>query len=152
MTKLISPEEQDQINAIVTRWVTYDTRGCIIYASAVGVIFVTINVLKLGMLFALTVSLLLSVPSPFLLSRWMGLRFSRGLSKEDRELIPHAKTVPVRAQDSFDYLQRACKINPQMEYLRSSQQTQGETLLRAATYTNDTPQEQLLRPSQTQEE
>ena len=39
------------------------------------------------------------------------------------------------------------KVNPEWEYLRPSHKTQDETLLRAAAYTETTPQDQLLRPS-----
>lgn len=92
------------------------------------------------------------------LSLLVGVSMKRTVAKltgEDYE------TLSIVAQDSKDRLQRygakrlletSAKIFPQKEYLRASSPTQeNDTLLRAATQTDDTPQEELLRAAPNQE-
>lgn len=88
----------------------------------------------------------------YFLRRWSLQRFARRLSNEERELLVQVAETKTFKRANFKMLLKACKIEPQKEYLRPSQQPQDETLLRAATHTDTTPQEQLLRPSSTEEE
>jgi len=88
---------------------------------------------------------------PIYLATWYAMRqFVRRLTDNEREIliqIPdeaiHAYGKPIK-----DMRKTVHKIHPQREYLRPSQQPiQDDALLRAAQYTETTPQDQLLRPS-----
>jgi uncharacterized membrane protein len=77
--------------------------------------------------------------------------FARSLNDEERDSLAFALIeADYEERETIQEILKAChKIHPQMEYLRPSQQPQGDgTLLRAATHHDDTPQEQLLRPTE----
>ncbi|GEM_PF-3332300 len=97
--------------------------------------------------------LLMHVIALYLVGRWSEKKFAQLLSSGERELLARfpKQSSGVTETQQLEKLIRLCKISPQTEYLRPSQQTQDDTLLRPAVST-DTPQDQLLRPAQTDEQ
>ncbi len=76
-------------------------------------------------------------------------RFARKLSLEERKLL-----VGIALRDSMSQyigiqeILEEIVIDPEKEFLRPFEKKDDNTLLRAATHTDDTAQEQLLRPTQ----
>ena len=83
--------------------------------------------------------------------RWATKRFVRQLAPTERNLLNKAADIPLSSREKYEHKELVevfQQIPPQAQYLRASQKPQNDdTLLRAAQYTNETAQEQLLRPT-----
>ena len=143
----IQTEEKEQVKRLLKRWINYDAKWCIFTAIIVVLLICCANIPN-----SFPISFILmpvTALACYFLWRWSLQRFIRRLSKEDRELLVRVAKDDAYTHPNFDSLLKACKINPQIEYLRPSQQTQSDTLLRAAAYTEERTQDQLLRPTDT---
>lgn len=114
----------------------------------IGTIFV-VNPLLLYLLF------LLSLVGRVCVLSSKRRHFVRQLTIEEKELLERASQIaPKSARETAVQVLRIhenLRQSDEQNLLRASQQTQEDTLLRAARYTDTTPQDQLLRPSPTEE-
>ena len=87
--------------------------------------------------------------APFFV-RWAAKRTARRLSQDQYIALERAAEIMDDSMEkkNINALLKAGKRYPEKELLRASQPSQDDTLLRAAQYTDNAPQEQLLRPSQ----
>ncbi len=82
--------------------------------------------------------------------RFVVNKFVRQMTQEERSILEDisAITLPSTEAEGLLRIKKAYdNVNPQKEYLRASQPTQDNALLRAVTYSDNTPQDQLLRPA-----
>ena len=81
-------------------------------------------------------------------------KFAKELTEEEYALLfeaTHTSSNRYERNAAQQLTKAYQKIHPKTEYLRASQQPKDETLLRAAQNTDDTPRDQLLRPSENDE-
>jgi len=147
----LTEEEKKQVERIVKRWINYSAKWALLIMVIMPVIVFLIlqtgTPLDQGTDILL---LLIHISAMTLISLWALKKFGQRLSLSERELlarVPIASLSETEKQTVANLL-KACAINPQKELLRASAKTDDETLLRAATHTDNTPQDQLLRPSQ----
>ncbi len=144
-------EEQKQLKRILKRWTfSYARLSLTIMVPIVcGLLVLHFHPLHHSISMAI---LALFFRLPFFLNRLFTKYFVKRLSADEREVLTHiAKT----STDTWE-LNRVKELigSPRSQasiLLRASQQPQDDTLLRAAQYTDDTPKEQLLRPTSTDE-
>ena len=149
-------EEQEQVAQLFTRYELYCSKWSCAYLPLLAFSFVMYfhlcemyNPLVIMFLFIGIWGVV-----PHLLYRYTAARFARLLSEEERKMIepPGYVFAEQREQDTFDHLMKAsAKITPRTEYLRASAKPEDNTLLRAAQYTDEKAQDQLLRPADNDE-
>ena len=145
-------EEQEQLKRLLKRWTKYDARWCLVTAIMVLVLLEDRYLPPLLYQLYQFLGLPLMCMACYFLWRWSLQRFVGRLSKEERELLVCPAKTNVLNRSNINALVKACKIEPEKEYLRPSiEPEQTDTLLRAATPTDNTPQDQLLRPASTDE-
>ena len=90
---------------------------------------------------------------PIILYLLKRISFLQQLTEEEKHLLLQASVNGIygdsRTAKSILTECGKLKANPRQEYLRASEKQDDDTLLRAANSTDNTPQEQLLRPSDT---
>jgi|GEM_PF-7102150 len=81
--------------------------------------------------------------------QWQARGFAQSLREDERILICRYVRTSDHMLYSVDHLVKACSRSVEKEeLLRSSTQPEDNTLLRAAQYTDEKAQDQLLRPAQ----
>ena len=85
-----------------------------------------------------------------LVNRWKVKKVVRSLSEDEREMLARSANM-IQNFNEENAVRKALqhyRVHPEKVLLRPSQETDDNTLLRAATQTEDTAQEQLLRLTQ----
>jgi hypothetical protein len=142
-------EEQEQITRLGSHWLHYDITWCLVTALTAILLLCCMSFIHPVLGFGILLPLMgFAVYS---LWHWSLHRYIRHLSKEDRELILRVSEADPATASKFGSLLSACKVDAQKEYLRPSQPTQDDTLLRAAAPTENAPQDNLLRAIQNDE-
>lgn len=156
-------EEQQQINSVLIRWNKYYERFnsslvwflLIIASTSFLLLYFGFLMLDLWILILLPAVLLGVFTLPDRIYQLSIKHFAKKLSTKEKFAL-HKFTSQHTWSDEeknarclASIFLREVKFKPDKEYLRPSQQSQDETLLRAAASTDTTPQEQLPRPSQT---
>ncbi len=147
-------EEEKQVKRIIKRWRILDLQWTMIYVFSTMVLFFFIikayapqwvhNLAIISMM--LTQYFMMQSLSRITLKKVLN-----SLSLDERNALVRysdANNLTLQGQMVAKAL-RTYKVVPQIELLRASTEPQDDTLLRAATYTDDTPQDQLLRPTDT---
>lgn len=150
----LTEEQKHQISSLRERWSKYALQTIALYFFSIFLFPLFIrNVTVRTVIVYVGISI-----GIHLYLVWAARRFVQRLPSEERELIiqassnVEASSNRKKKQVFAESLVKACKAAAlQKELLRPSRLSQDDTLLRAATMTDTTPQEQLLRPSQTEE-
>jgi len=136
---ILTEEQRRRADTIEKRWARYFIVAQAIFMFVLGAISVFIPNEKFfikNFIFGMMIFF-----GGLYVMRFAARLFVRRLSPDERSLIIQADN-----KDSRQLL-NACKINSKNELLRASTEPQDDTLLRAATFTETTPQDQLLRPA-----
>ncbi len=143
----------EELSSILKRWHTFRRRRIWVFA--------------LPLFLAGLYGICISNPSPyfwigfvilwavhFLVDKHTKQEFAKQMTRQEFEILQQARET-VKSYYNRGTIIELTQVyqdrSPKEELLRPFQQTQDDTLLRAAQYTADTPQEQLLRPASTDE-
>ncbi len=141
-------EEQKRIKPILKRWQTHYLKALILTMSIICSLYLFLpptDMITTKLVFVAVV-ILAGIAYP-LIYRWSVKKFVSSATDEERKTLFALSEAVFDALPNARELRDACKMNAQKELLRASQQTQSDTLLRAAAYTDEKAQEQLLRPT-----
>lgn len=141
-------EEQKQITRIVRRWMLRNQRSMLVLISAVTLFWLFFNTLNPNTFSSIMVGFFIVHFIVYRMAfRKAARNFVRRLSPTERELITSKQTEYTGQSRIIESLLRANHIKPEREYLRASVKDEDETLLRAAASIEATAQDQLLRPT-----
>jgi len=97
---------------------------------------------------------ILMIGAVALLDRLITRHFAKKMSAKDKDALEKYAQSSLRRPNKAnlykilaEYEKANRTVSAKKHFLRASQQTQNDTFLRAAAYTDNTPQEQLLRPA-----
>mgnify|MGYP000022020465 CR=1 FL=1 len=132
----IPNEEQKQVVTIIKRWRRSDRLWQFLSIVLIMAIWnMTAKFHSDSTLLYLLFCVLPMIVTPILLSQLLIKRFVRRLTIQQKQLIIQAKHTSMTKWMGFHALLEACEIDAPKEYLR------------AAAYTDETPKDQLLRPT-----
>ncbi len=148
-------EEQNQIARIFEKWKKFKRQSLVFTLTRVfvcGVIFSFCASLKGGVMSQVVPFFAVFMGSTIgmVASQYRIKKFVKALSQQGRDVLSHApeENYAHYCINAPDIIRESQRLSPPKELLRPSQQTTDDTLLRAAHSSYTTPQEQLLRPSQ----
>lgn len=151
-------EEQKQVKKFFERWSSFrgrtETPYILVLIASLFLFFVMTKKIDENYLgtYVAVLAIFLAAYSAFAFSLWKhhSKQFIHNLTPSEYEMLTNIDLKSLRDDESLEIgrlLRLYQKVNPQKELLRASAEAQEDTLLRAAAYTETTPQDQLLRPA-----
>lgn len=143
----------EKVRQIIRRWCRYLAYwmllGCVLVGCIMGYLGAIVPPKQFLLRLCLTGLGMLCFLLNILFLHSRSRRFAQKLSVEERTLLTEiAKKGDTDQPHVVKILLKAADINPQSELLRPSMKKDDKTLLRAATYADETAEKQLLRPTQ----
>ena len=152
-----TPTEAEQVKRLLKRWHNAESIFIAMYQCAPKI---AIASFIMGIIFSFFAPKQIPYIVPFFSSPMLGYIFMRirarrrefliELTEEEKILLERHSTNQKDSirREVLNILKSHREIQLSQELVRPSEEPQDETLLRAAQYTTDTPQDQLLRPTE----